>query len=483
MDPVTSAAGAQLAFNVAGFAMTSMAKTVKSLYGATNSLNDFVNQHIAAMKASQEESIASVGRVLEGAKQGLFLGYAAPVVLIATGQLLLGNPLSAVGTVWSAATLSNPVSSTCAAIGAIWLGWEALSDLEKQALTDKLSQGFSLTVSVIQQVIAFALDLLKSTFGSKELAKLRAFVVEVAGTAGRSLYAITGKLKDLIYSPAGIEEGDRMLLNSPLMPVLKAMDRETELVPLLVTSIKVDQDEVHGMVREALERKVAQKLAEAARYSLPGAELPTYDDIVRIVGRKLKLPTRAELRTEDLERAILFKVMERSLESMSDAQRSTLTRDVERELRDRGVNRKVSFAEVRDFVKFTGMDLGGTFGGLAMAAPGLAGTIGLNALQFIVIKGIIFASGYAAAGGALLGFGIGGVLLTVAGAAGPIGVALGILYTTYQLSGPAFRKLIPAICVVAAKRIELRVGGSTDDQNAALILTENRTVTQGSERA
>ncbi len=182
------------------------------------------------------------------------------------------------------------------------------------------------------------------------------------------------------------------------------------------------------------------------------------DDMVRIVARQLKLPTRAELSTEDLERAILFKVMERSLERMSEEQKRSLTDDVKQSLRKRGIDREVGFSEVLKFVKFAGMDVGGTVGTLAMAGPGLAGTIGLNALQFIVLKGIILSSGYMAAGGALLGFGFGGALLTLAGAAGPVGVALGVLYTAYSLSGPAFRKLIPAICVIAAKRVE--IGGT-----------------------
>ncbi len=43
-------------------------------------------------------------------------------------------------------------------------------------------------------------------------------------------------------------------------------------------------------------------------------------------------------------------------------------------------------AEVVNFVKFTGMDVGGTVGTLAMSAPGLTGAVGLNALQFIVLS-------------------------------------------------------------------------------------------------
>jgi uncharacterized protein YaaW (UPF0174 family) len=454
VDPLSMASG-KLVLDMAAFSMSSMAKAIQSLYGVAGSLNDFVDRHIASLEASPDQSIARAGRVLRGAKQGLFVGYAAPVVLMAVGHLLLGNPLSAMGTVLSAATLSNPVASTCAAIGAIWFGWKALSEAEQKALIDKLSEGFAMAADVIRRVISFALDSLKSTFSSKELTALKALLVESAAKAGRSLYAITGQLKDLVYSPADLAPADEVLIAGPLMPVLRAMERETELEPLLTTSLKVDRSKIQGLVREGLERRAVRELAEAAGYSLPGARLPTYDDVVRIVARQLKLPTRAELLTEDLERAILFKVMERSLDRMSDEQKQSLARDVERALRERGVEQKVNFSEVLKFVKFTGMDVGGTVGGLVMSAPGLTGVVGLNTLQFIVLKGIIFTSGYVAAGGALLGFGFGGAMLTVAGAAGPIGIAVGLLYTAYSLSGPAFRKLIPAICVIAAKRVEL----------------------------
>ena len=146
------------------------------------------------------------------------------------------------------------------------------------------------------------------------------------------------------------------------------------------------------------------------------------------------------------------------MDRMSDEQKTTLTREVGQSLLERGIDRNVSYAEVVRLVKFTGVDVGGTVGAMAMTAPGVAGAVGLNALQFIVLKGIVMTSGYVAAGGAVLGFGMGAAMLSVAGAAGPIGVALALLYTAYSLSGPAFRKLIPAICMIAAKRLEIETG-------------------------
>lgn len=80
--------------------------------------------------------------------------------------------------------------------------------------------------------------------------------------------------------------------------------------------------------------------------------------------------------------------------------------------------------------------------------------IGLNFLQFVVLKGIILSSGYFAAGGALMGFGTGGLMLAIAGWAGPVGAGLAFIYTAYSMAGPAYRKLVPGVCMIAAKRLE-----------------------------
>jgi uncharacterized protein YaaW (UPF0174 family) len=156
-----------------------------------------------------------------------------------------------------------------------------------------------------------------------------------------------------------------------------------------------------------------------------------------------------------LERAILFKVIERALDNMKAEDRAKLTAEVQQSLKDRGIHRQVTYDEVLGFVKFTAVDIGGSVGTLAMGASGMAGLVGLNVLQLIVLKGIVITSGYFAATTAMLGLGLGGMMLAAAGAIGPIGAALLLLYSAYSLVGPAFRKLIPAICVIAAKRVEI----------------------------
>lgn len=233
---------------------------------------------------------------------------------------------------------------------------------------------------------------------------------------------------------------------------------------------KMSLDELKGLVSQAfkrtvvenldaqrLRRVIAHELSTAASRSLPWARPIPYTGIVRMVAKRIKLPAPDDSGVPEIERAILFKVLERSLEKMSSEQREGLARRIESQLRERGIEKKVAFDEVYDFVKFAAMDVGGTVGGLVLAGPGIAGLIGLNFLQWIVLEAVILTSGHLAAAGAIFGFGTAGALMAAAGWAGPIGAALALLYTGYVLTGPAFRKLIPAVCFIAAKRLEHEV--------------------------
>lgn len=239
-----------------------------------------------------------------------------------------------------------------------------------------------------------------------------------------------------------------------LSTVIENMSRD-ELKGLVSKTFK--QTAVDDLDAQRLRRVVAHEFSTAASRSLPWARPIPYTVIVRMVAKRIKLPAPDDSGVPEIERAILFKVLEKSLEKMSSEQREGLARRIETQLRERGIERKVAFDEVYDFVKFAAMDVGGTVGGLVLAGPGIAGLIGLNFLQWIVLEAVILTSGHLAAASAIFGFGTAGALMAAAGWAGPIGAALALLYTGYVLTGPAFRKLIPAVCVIAAKRLEQEV--------------------------
>jgi hypothetical protein len=101
----------------------------------------------------------------------------------------------------------------------------------------------------------------------------------------------------------------------------------------------------------------------------------------------------------------------------------------------RVIDRRVAYKVLLGFVRFTAVDLGCTAGTLAMSPSGLAGAVGFNALKYLVLKRVVITSGYWAATTAVLGLGMGGMMLRVAGAAGPFGNALVLLYTAYFLAG------------------------------------------------
>lgn len=180
----------------AGFALSAMAKAVQSLYGMAVDINDYLDKHIEDMKGSENPTISRSGRVLEMAKLGFGIGYLTPVVIISVGQLLLGNTLSAVGTIATAATLSNPIAMTCAAIGAIYYGWGALSDVEREEILDKLSKGLEIGIELIKSMVTFVTEKTKTLLNSENIAEMKQFVRDATENFGKTLYDVTGALGD-----------------------------------------------------------------------------------------------------------------------------------------------------------------------------------------------------------------------------------------------------------------------------------------------
>ena len=120
------------------------------------------------------------------------------VIVIATGQLLLGNTLAAVTTVASAAVLSNPIAMTCAALGAIYYGWNALNDRERNDILERLGAGLAVGVELIRSMVDFVIRTAKAILTSKQLQEFKEFVKSQAALFGKSLYDITRKVGDLV---------------------------------------------------------------------------------------------------------------------------------------------------------------------------------------------------------------------------------------------------------------------------------------------
>ena len=186
---VAGAAGVAAASNV-------MVGAIQALYGMAKSVNEFIDDHIEQLKQSESTTISRSGRVLEQAKIGFGLGFTAPIIVIAVGQLLLGNPLSAAAVVVSAPF--NPIAMTCAAIGAIHYGWNALDEKEQGELLEKVSNGLEIGCELVRSVIKFVIDKIKSLLSQENIDKLKYYVGSVAAKFNKRFSDITGNLIDKV---------------------------------------------------------------------------------------------------------------------------------------------------------------------------------------------------------------------------------------------------------------------------------------------
>ena len=182
--------------------LSAVAAAIAGLYGIASDINGHLNRHIEDMKSSNNATVSKTGRVLEMAKYGFGLGYLSTVAVIAVGQFLLGNTLAAVTTVATAATFSNPIAMTCAAIGAIVYGWGALDDKERNDILDKLARGLEIGVELIKSIIAFVINTAKEVLDSKILKDLKTFIADKAALFGRSLSDVTHLTADVLSDAA-----------------------------------------------------------------------------------------------------------------------------------------------------------------------------------------------------------------------------------------------------------------------------------------
>jgi hypothetical protein len=177
-------------------------EAVRALYGMGVAINDFVDTHIDQMKQSENPTICRTGFVLEAAKFGFGLGYMSSVVIMATGQFLMGNTFAALQTVATAGALTNPIAMTCAAVGAIYYGWHALDERERNEITTKLVTGLGVGAELIKSVIQLVCGKIKELMSSENISELKLFIKKQAEYFGKSLYDVTGAITDHVKNSA-----------------------------------------------------------------------------------------------------------------------------------------------------------------------------------------------------------------------------------------------------------------------------------------
>lgn len=175
-------------------------QAITALYGAAVAINEFLDKHIAELKQSDNKTIKATGTVLEGAKFGFGLGYITPLVITVVGQLMLGAPLlghfNAAGTISSGAFLTNPVAMTCGSIGAIYFGWKALSDEERDNILNIIAEAYEIGKELIKAMINYVLVNLKDLLSDENLKELKVYVAEIANKFGKTLFDISKAVKD-----------------------------------------------------------------------------------------------------------------------------------------------------------------------------------------------------------------------------------------------------------------------------------------------
>lgn len=187
-----------IGLNPAGLAMNGIVAAIRSIYHIAGDINTFMDEHIEKMKISENPTISRTGRVLEGAKLGFGIGYTVPITIIALGQLLLGCSRDAAITIGSTAFLSNPIAMTCAAIGAVYYGWNALSEQEKIETIERLRNELDVGAELIKSIVQFVITKTNELLSSENLKELKEFISEAAHAFGKTLSEVTGAIKDRV---------------------------------------------------------------------------------------------------------------------------------------------------------------------------------------------------------------------------------------------------------------------------------------------
>lgn len=196
-----------------------LTEALQAIYGTASALNEFMNSHIAALRASDDATISRTGDLLAEAKSGFMIGCVTPVAIVAVGQMLLGNPLTAA--VSAVGMAVSPVA--CAAVGAIWMGWRALKPGEQARILETVKIGLGLSITVVTSVIEFVSRQAQALFGRPQIVVLREMVRTEAASFGRTLAQVTGSAYDtvleLLPRKPATPEGDDQTLTEVLWSV------------------------------------------------------------------------------------------------------------------------------------------------------------------------------------------------------------------------------------------------------------------------
>lgn len=236
-----------------------------------------------------------------------------------------------------------------------------------------------------------------------------------------------------------------------LTPLLRSCTTD-ELAPLqgYITSASTHtfgsatEEYFYTSAHEGLVDDIVHEIRTFGGNSLANVLRPSgvpYAEVARDVAAKLRAKAGDGATVEELERAVLNKLLDDSVAKMTSDERSAFQAELQRagaknlEVRA-GVPIAVALAQAG--VSFSGF--------LAYKVA----VIVANAVAKAVLgKGLSFAANAALTRG-------------LAAAAGPIGWVVSGVWTAVEVSGPAYRVTIPCVCHISMLRLQREVGDMAD---------------------
>lgn len=214
--------------------MNTVSAALQSVYGTTREIGQHLDTVVSDMKKADNPNVARTGHVIESAKLGFGIGYTTPIVIVALGQMILGHPLHAVTSAVSMAV--NPFAITCAAVGAIYYGWSALSENERDAIVTRLSAAMDVGVELVRSIAAFVIKTIKDLNSSEFFLEIKHAFSQSLEACSETLSELTGSLRQqlsAIYLSIATQENtgepggpDKPVLQQKLTQLIAA-DRES----------------------------------------------------------------------------------------------------------------------------------------------------------------------------------------------------------------------------------------------------------------
>ena len=231
------------ALKMAGFAASGVASAIKEANEVTDSMID-------NLKNNENLTVNRIGRVLEGTKFGFLMGYVSPSILTAVGVCLTTGDLvlAASGGI---AVLGNPIAGTCAAVGAVFFGWSALNDTEREEVLNQVGKFLNVGWEQIKAVVNFAIKTMKELLSADNIQEMKETVAQAATAVGRHISDITKSVRDKFGK---VVESVENTVTAAVNAITDATASASETTVAMASGITKGASKVNLAVKDAVRR-------------------------------------------------------------------------------------------------------------------------------------------------------------------------------------------------------------------------------------